>query len=55
MLRKTQITLRLSNSDLKALNALSTEMAGEKGSAFVGPTAVIRHAVKVALEASQGR
>ena len=54
MTSTTQITLRLSSADLAAMTALTTVMAGEKGAAFVGPTAVIRHAVRVALEAAQG-
>ena len=53
MTNTTQITLRLSSADLKAMNALTKAMAGEKGAPFVGPTAVVRHAVRVALEAAQ--
>ena len=48
-----QITLRLNADDLSAMNQLASIVAGPRGSRFVGPTAVIRFAMKAAIEAAQ--
>ncbi|WP_171034174.1 hypothetical protein [Lichenicoccus roseus] len=50
MIDKNQITFRLTAEDLKTMNHLTSIIAGERGAAFVGPTAVIRFAMKVAAE-----
>ena len=49
-----QITLRLTAEDLSAMDQLANIVAGPRGSRFVGPTAVIRFAMKAAIEAAQG-
>lgn len=54
MIDKSQITLRLTDEDLKTMNQLTRIIAGPRGSSFVGPTAVIRFAMKAAIEAAQG-
>ena len=50
---KHQITLRLTADDLASMNELTQIIAGPRGSAFVGPTAVVRFAMKAAIEAAQ--
>lgn len=49
MLDKSQVTLRLNAADIASMSKVARLIAGPRGAAYVGPTAIVRYALAAVI------